>query len=98
METNIPKEFKYDIDLAIKLLKQEGCTEVYLFGSLAENTYDSSSDIDLAVKGLKKGKYFHVYGELLRLLHHPFDLVGLDYNNDFSKELMKTGTLKRVSQ
>ena len=97
METIIPKEYKYDIDTALKLLLQEGCTEVYLFGSLAENTFDSSSDIDFAVKGLKKEKYFHVYGELLRVLDHPFDLVGLDYNNDFSKELMKTGTLQRVS-
>jgi len=97
MKIIIPEEYKYDIDTALKLLKQEGCTEIYLFGSLAENTNDSSSDIDLAVRGLKKEKYFQVYGELLRILGHPFDLVGLDYNNDFSKKLMKTGTLQRVS-
>jgi predicted nucleotidyltransferase len=97
MEINVPKEYESDLKLAYDYLKSVGCTEVFIFGSLAENNYNSSSDIDLAVKGLDKSKFFHVYGELMKLLNHPFDLVGLDYNNDFSQELLKSGTLKRVS-
>ncbi|MDA3956274.1 MAG: hypothetical protein PF479_06055, partial [Oceanispirochaeta sp.] len=61
------------------------------------NNNNFLSDIDLAVNGLDKNKFFHVYGELLKILTHPFDLIGLDYNDDFSRELLKNGVLKRVS-
>ena len=97
MNIPIPKEYESDLRLAYDYLTKAGCTDVYLFGSLADRSNNSSSDIDLAVNGLQKNKYFHVYGELMKILEHPFDLVGLDYNNDFSHELLKSGTLKRVS-
>ncbi|HZH88532.1 MAG TPA: hypothetical protein VFD78_05070 [Chitinophagaceae bacterium] len=36
-QTNeIPQQYREDIDKALRILKDEGCTEVYLFGSLAE--------------------------------------------------------------
>ena len=44
-------KYSQDIKLAIKILKTEGCTEIYLFGSLAEGDFREDSDIDLAVKG-----------------------------------------------
>lgn len=97
MDMMIPVEYKTDLEIALNLLKAEGCTDIYLFGSLAENNYNSLSDIDIAVNGLRKDKFFHVYGKLLKSLSHPFDLVGLDYDDDFSRELLKSGTLKRVS-
>ena len=98
MNITVPKEYEADVKLAYDYLTEAGCTEIFLFGSLAEETSNSSSDIDLAVRGLMKNKFFHVYGELLRILEHPFDLIGLDYENDFSKEILRSGTLKRVTQ
>lgn len=97
MDIEVPKEYVSDLEKAYNYLTSVGCTEVFLFGSLADNTHTEQSDIDLAVKGLAKSRYFHVYGELLRILSHPFDLVGLDYDNDFSREILRQGTLKRVS-
>ncbi len=97
MNITVPKEYESDIQLAYEYLSKAGCTEIFLFGSLADDTCNSESDIDIAVKGLEKNKFFHVYGELFRILEHPFDLIGLDYDNDFSKEILRSGTLKRVS-
>lgn len=92
----LPKEYKHDIENAISILKEEKCSEVYLFGSIASGDYNTDSDIDLAVKGLDKMKFFHVYGILMEKLKHSFDLIGLDYDNDFSREIIDQGNLVRV--
>ena len=94
----IPKQFKDDLEKAIKILKDAGCTEIYLFGSLIEEKKNNSkSDIDIAVKGLPKSDFFSIYGELLTTLHHSVDLVGLDYEMPFSQLLNKRGKLERVA-
>lgn len=93
---DLPEEYKSDLENAISILKKEKCSEIYLFGSLANGTYDIDSDIDLAVKGLQKNDFFHVYGLLLENLKHSFDLIGLDYENDFSSEIINQGNLIRV--
>ncbi len=97
MDIDVPKGFEADLKRACEYLLKVGCTEIFLFGSLAENKANSDSDIDLAVRGLKADKYFRAYGELMKLLDHSFDLIDLDSDNDFSKEILKSGTLKRVS-
>lgn len=96
MNMVLPEEYKHDIENAISILKEEKCSEVYLFGSIASGNHDKASDIDLAVKGLNKTKFFHVYGILMDKLNHSFDLIGLDYDNDFSKEIINQGNLVRV--
>jgi len=74
----LPKDFQQDILSAVKILKEAGCGEIFLFGSLASGQYHADSDIDLAVKGLTPGKYFEVGGQLMILLKHPFHLIKLD--------------------
>ena len=92
----LPKRFREDLTTAIEILKKEGCTEVYLFGSLATNEFHEKSDIDLAVRGCPKGKFFHVLGKLLMTLHHSVDLVDLDYRDSFARFLEKEGDLVRI--
>jgi len=56
--------------LAVKF----GAKEVILFGSLAEGKkFDSASDIDIAVKGLKD-KYLKAYGYCLRSSNFNLDI------------------------
>jgi len=81
----------------MEILKSAGCTEIYLFGSIAEGRYGSDSDIDIAVKSLSKSIYFKVYGNILAEIGSAVDLVVLDYKNEFVKILEKEGTLKRVA-
>ncbi len=91
------KSIKSDLKKAISILEDEGCKEVYVFGSMAEDRYHEDSDIDLAVSGIPQGEFFRVLGRLLFELDHTVDLIDLDRDDDFSKFLKKEGELVRAS-
>jgi predicted nucleotidyltransferase len=88
--------FKQDIDRAVRILKNEGCTEIYLFGSVATGQVHAGSDIDLAVRGCPPGQFFHTLGRLLRELDHPVDLIDLDVPDIFVRYLLTSGELARI--
>jgi len=59
-----------------------------LFGSsLNKNEYN---DIDLAVKGIKPELFFKFYGELLRNLTKPVDLIDLSEKSLFNQIIEET--------
>ena len=94
----VPIGFQEDLKKAIEILKNAGCSEIYLFGSFVSgNQLNSQTDLDIAIKGLPKNKFFAVYGKLLTSLKHTVDLVGLDYNSPFSNILKSKGKLERVA-
>ncbi len=88
--------YQRDIQRAVEILKEAGCTQVFLFGSLAAGQVRAGSDIDLAVRGCPEGKFFHLLGKLLRELHHSVDLVSLDGQDDFARYLEQEGELCQV--
>jgi len=92
----IPEAFRPDIERAVEILKEGGCSEVFLFGSLAEGCSWEGADIDLAVRGRPPQNFFRALGQLLTELKHSVDLVDLDENSPFSRFLEKEGTLIRV--
>lgn len=96
-EIEVPARLQKDLSDAIEILKRFGATEIFLFGSLARGTSDDASDIDIATVGLPKNRFFAAYGELLMQLNHKFDLIGLDYENEFTRRLRREGTLRRVA-
>lgn len=96
-DLSLPEELKRDISVATTILIEDGCREVYLFGSLAKGSYTSDSDIDLATVGLPKNRFFAAYGRILSAVRRHVDLVGLDYDMDFGNRLKKVGTLSRVA-
>ncbi len=93
----LPEDLRRDISLATEILIQDGCKEVYVFGSIANGSYTPDSDIDLAAVGLPKNRFFSAYGRILSSVRRHVDLVGLDYNTDFSNMLKEVGTLSRVA-
>ncbi|AZR74513.1 hypothetical protein BBF96_14635 [Anoxybacter fermentans] len=95
--SRIPPRYRRDIKRAIKILKEEGCTEIFLFGSLVEGDIREDSDIDLAIRGCPPDKYFHILGKLLLELDHSVDLVNLDREDAFAKHLEREGSLVYVS-
>lgn len=97
LEVEVPAKLQKDLSVAIEILKRFGATEIFLFGSLARGTSAEVSDIDLATVGLPKDRFFAAYGELLMRLDHQFDLIGLDYENEFTRRLRSEGTLRRVA-
>ena len=81
---------------ATKLLKDAGCTEIFLFGSQATGKATSTSDVDLGVKGLPPKLFFRIHSDLEEALRMPVDLVDFDYQKDFYELLNRIGELKKI--
>ena len=94
--SSIPDTFRADIDRAIQILKEEGCTEIYVFGSVATGESRSDSDIDLAVRGCPPSRFFHTLGRLMWELDHPVDIVDLNESSIFVRYLLGSGELVRI--
>lgn len=93
----LPYSFQKDIEHATKILKENGAEEVYLFGSIVNGDFDDNSDIDIAVKGIKKRDFYKVASILMFEINADFDLVDLDdKNNRFSQMLLKMGRLVKI--
>lgn len=94
---NLPYSYQQDIKKAIKILKENGAKEVYIFGSLANGKFNENSDIDIAVKGLKSNDFYRIASILMFELENEFDLIDLDdKENRFSQMLLKVGGLLKV--
>ncbi len=96
-DMRLPPDIRKDIAIAAEILLQDGCREVYVFGSMAKGSFTPDSDIDLATVGLPKDRFFAAYGRILSKVRRRVDLVGLDYNQDFGEKLKQIGTLSRVA-
>ena len=97
LDLALPEDLKKDISLAAEILVENGCREVYVFGSIANGSFTADSDIDLAAVGLPKNRFFSAYGQIISRLHRHVDLIGLDYNTDFGDMLKQAGNLSRVA-
>ena len=95
-QVQFPEAYQRDIRRAISILKEAGCTHVFLFGSLTAAEVGGKPDIDLAIRGCPKGEFFHLLGRLLLELEHPVDLVDMDGQHAFARYLEEEGELLRV--
>ncbi|UCH95022.1 MAG: nucleotidyltransferase domain-containing protein [Candidatus Aminicenantes bacterium] len=93
----IPVSHRHDVKKALEILKDVGCQEVYIFGSLVNGPVTPKSDIDLAVKGIPPESFFKVFGKLIMQLDHPVDLIDLEEDNRFANMLQREGYLRRVN-
>ena len=95
-ELTLPASVEEDIRRAVEILKAAGCTEVFVFGSLAAGKSEGHRDIDLAIRGCPRGRFFHLLGRLIMELRHPVDLVNLDSSDPFARFLEEEGELLKV--
>ena len=94
----LPVKFRNDIEKATIILKNYGCSEIYIFGSLANEKYNEKSDIDIAIRGLKEELFFRVFAELRKELESEIDLIDLDdKSNRFSQFILTKGELIQVA-
>jgi len=94
----IPEKYRVDIEKATICLKEEGCTSIFLFGSLATGEYTDLSDIDLGIMGLPPGKYIRTYSKLNNIMNHEFDLVDFDENNALFNLLYSIGQIIEIGK
>ena len=92
----LPEAYQKNVRRAVKILKGAGCTDIFLFGSLATGNIRGESEIDLAIRGCPKGEFFHLLGRLLFELDYPVDLVNLDRQDAFARYLDKEGELLQI--
>jgi len=92
----IPEKYRLDIEKAAFCLKEEGCTSVFLFGSLATGKYTDSSDIDLGIMGLSPQKYIRTYSKLNNIIKNRFDLIDFDENIDMYNLLYSLGEVVEI--
>jgi len=81
---------------ATNILKNVGCTEVYLFGSYATGKAHSGSDVDLGMRGLPPRLLFRMHSDLEEALRMPVDLVDFDSQVDFYNLLQRLGELRKI--
>jgi predicted nucleotidyltransferase len=93
----LSEPYQSDVQRAVRILKEAGCTDVFLFGSAAAAEVSDQSDIDLAVRGCPGGQFFYLLGRLLLELDRPVDLVNLDRDDAFARYLEREGELHRVA-
>ena len=96
MELDIPVKYRKDIENVTKLLKNEGCEAVYLFGSLVTGKINDNSDIDIGIKGFPQGKFFRIYSKIYFNFDNKIDLVDFDSNDDFYSMLNKIGEVVQI--
>lgn len=60
------------------LRERYGAKAVILFGSLANGSCRTDSDVDLAVTGLSEARYFKALADLMGIFEGPVDLVRLE--------------------
>ena len=84
------------LSTAANLLKNAGCTEIFLFGSQAMGHAHAGSDVDLGVKGLPPRLFYRMHWQLEEALDMPVDLVDFDFQKDFYELLQRLGELKKI--
>ena len=92
----IPEKYRFDIENASLCLKEEGCSEIFLFGSLVTGKYTDSSDIDLGIMGLSPKKYIRTYSKLNNIIKNRFDLIDFDENRDLYNLLYSIGEIRKI--
>lgn len=79
-----------DKEAIIECAKRYNVAAIYLFGSSLD-AVAKSSDIDLGVKGINPAQFFKFYGELMRKLSKPVDLIDLSHKTLFNSLVEKRG-------
>lgn len=92
----ISKENKKEIKSAIKILREAGAKEIYLFGSMTSGSTLEHNDIDIGVRGLNPGIFFSTYGKLASRLEKPVDLVDFDTQKDFFEMLISVDEVVQI--
>ncbi len=94
---HIPPDIPHILAKAAAILREEGATEVYVFGSFSRGDIRPDSDLDLAVTGLASTRIIPAMTRLLREVGRMSDLIQIEREPVFIRYLSSTGELRRVA-
>ncbi len=78
------------------ILKDEGCSDIFLFGSHVTGRAAEHSDIDIGVKGLPPYRFLSVYARLDNEINEKIDFVDFDEQQAFFNFLNGIGELRKI--
>jgi predicted nucleotidyltransferase len=81
---------EHEKEVILSCARKYGVSSILLFGSSVE-TGREPADIDLAVRGIDKRLFFKFYGELVKNLDKPVDLVDISRKSLFNDIVEETG-------
>ena len=96
LPSSIPAAYHRDIERAVEISREEGCREIFVFGSVVAGTPGVRSDLDLAVRGCPPERFYRLLGRLMEELLVPVDLIDLDVESSVADYLEKEGQLVHV--
>jgi predicted nucleotidyltransferase len=79
-----------DRDTIVRLAREYRVSRVILFGSSVAESREPH-DIDLGVKGIDPLLFFRFYGDLMKCLSKPVDVVDLSQRTLFTELVEETG-------
>ena len=94
--SSVPADVRHDIARGAKILRDGGCSRVYVLGSVADSTSRPDSDIDFAVQGCPPDQFFRLQGRLLLELGRSADLIDLDVDPELAAFLGREEKLVHV--
>ena len=86
-----------DLERAVQILQEEGCQEIYLFGSVAIGTAGPDSDLDIGIRDYPRDRFFRIYGRLLSELEHDADLVDFGHQSALFSVLSEIEEVRRIA-
>jgi hypothetical protein len=86
-KSEISERFQNDIEIAIQILKNAGCSKVYIIDSLNEQNPRVDSDINLAVRGCPSDQFVNLRVRLMREMRHSVTLFDLDHDKNFVEKI-----------
>jgi uncharacterized protein len=89
--------YKADLERAVRILQEEGCREIYLFGSFATGDAGPDSDIDIGIRDYPRERFFHIYGRLLTEVEHETDLIDFGHQTALFSLLSDIGEVRRIA-
>ena len=92
----LPELYLRDLQKAIKILRDNGAIEIYLFGSLISGRISKDADIDLGVIGIQSPRFFQVYAELTASIQTHIDLIDFEKKKDFFTMLKNVNEVIRI--
>jgi predicted nucleotidyltransferase len=81
---------EHEKDVILRYAEKYNVGLILLFGSSIEPG-TTANDVDLGVKGIDPALFFKFYGELVKHLSKPVDLVDLSHKSLFNDLVEETG-------
>lgn len=89
--------YNADLESAVRILQEEGCREIYVFGSVATGDAGPDSDIDIGINDYPRERFFHIYGRLLTEVETETDLIDFGRQKALFALLSELGEVRRLA-